>query len=92
MHWWQRLFSRKSQWSLVGQEYRIAFTLYSADAKREAEVREFRNKQVYLVERERIEGTTFRDRHPRTMVGPFPSPEEAEKFIVTTAWFNGRDA
>jgi hypothetical protein len=24
------------------------------------------------------------------MVGPFRSPEEAEKFIVATAWFRGR--
>jgi hypothetical protein len=76
--------------SLRGLEYRIAFKLYSEDGKHEAEVRDFSNGETYLVEREWVEGTTFADRHQGRMVGPFASAEDAEKFIVETAWFCGR--
>lgn len=48
-----------------------------------------RNGETYLVERERVEDTTFADRNPGRMVGPFSSPEAAEKFIVATPWFCG---
>jgi hypothetical protein len=76
--------------TLEGQEFRVAFNLYSSDGRREVEVREFRSGQTYLVERDLVEGTTFKDRHDGRMVGPFASPEVAEKFIVATAWFCGR--
>jgi len=91
MAWWDRLLKRKAQSPLTGQEYRVAFNLYSEDGKREAEVREFRSGETYITEREWVEGTTFRDRHSGRMVGPFASPEAAESFIVATAWFCGRD-
>ena len=77
--------------SLDGLEYKVAFKLYSDDGKREVEVRQFSNGETYLVEREWVEGTTFNDRHSGRMVGPFASPETAEKFIVSTAWFCGCD-
>lgn len=92
MGWWNRLLKRKTQSPLAGSEYRVVFNLYSKDGKREVEVREFRNDQVYLIEREWIEGTTFKDRHSGRMVGPFVSPKDAENFIVSTPWFCGRDA
>ena len=69
----------------------MAFNLYSVDGKREVEVREFSNGEIYLVEREWAEVTTFRDRHEGRMVGPFASTEMAENFIVATAWFCGRE-
>jgi hypothetical protein len=75
--------------SLQGQEYRSAFTLYSEDGRRAAEVLEFRNGETYLDEREWLEGTTFKNRHSGSLVGPFASPEDAEKFIVATPWFRG---
>jgi hypothetical protein len=75
--------------SLQGQEYRCAFTLYSDDGKRAVEVLEFRNGETYLDEQEWLEGTTFKNRHSGSLVGPFVSPEDAEKFIVATAWFRG---
>jgi hypothetical protein len=90
MVWWDRFLKRSAQSSLDGQEYRVACTLYSEDAKRVAEVREFRNGKTYLAEREWVEGTTFTDRHDGRLVGPFASPEKAERFIVATAWFCGR--
>jgi hypothetical protein len=64
-------------------------TLYSLDGKRAAEVLEFRNGETYLDEREWSEGTTFKNRHSGSLVGPFASPEDAEKFIVATSWFRG---
>jgi hypothetical protein len=73
-------------------EFRIACKLYDVDAGREVEVREFRNGEVYLVERERVDGEAFVDRHSGRMVGPFASAEAAEEFIVATAWFTGREA
>jgi hypothetical protein len=75
--------------SLQGQEYRSVSTLYSLDGKRAAEVLEFRNGETYLDEREWSEGTTFKNRHSGSLVGPFASPEDAEKFIVATSWFRG---
>jgi hypothetical protein len=72
---------------LIGLEFRVEFILYSVDGKRAAEVRAFSNGETYLSEEEWVEGTTFRNRHSGRMVGPFASPEEAEKFIVATAWF-----
>jgi hypothetical protein len=90
MPWWDRLLKRKSNSSLAGQEFRVACTLYSEDGKRAAELCEFRSGETYLRESEWVEGTTFKDRHSGRMVGPFASPEAAEKFIVTTAWFCGR--
>ena len=87
-----RLNTRKSPLPLAGSEYRIAFNLYSDDGKREVEVREFRDGKIYLVERDWVEGTSFKDRHLGRMVGPFASADEAEKFIVATSWFCGRDS
>jgi hypothetical protein len=75
--------------SLRGQEYRCAFTLYSEDGKRSAAVLEFANGETYLDEQEWFEGATFKNRHSGSLVGPFTSPEAAEKFIVATSWFRG---
>jgi hypothetical protein len=91
MAWWDKLLKREAKSPLAGQEYRGVFSLYSQDGKREAEVREFRNGEIYLAEREWVEGTTFQDRHSGRLVGPFASPEDAESFIVATAWFCGRN-
>ena len=66
-----------------------AFTLYSVDGKRAAEALEFRNGETYLDEKEWIEGATFTNRHSGSLVGPFDSPGDAEKFIVATSWFRG---
>lgn len=74
---------------LQGQEYRSLFKLYSKDGKRLAEVLEFESGQTYLDEQEWLAGTTFKNRHGSSLVGPFASPKDAEKFIVTTPWFRG---
>ena len=75
---------------LQGQEYRSAFKLYSLDGKRAADVLEFQNGETYIDELEWVEETTYKNRHSGSLVGPFASPEDAEKFIVATSWFNGR--
>lgn len=80
-----------SKVSLQGQEYRSAFTLYSADGKRAADVVEFRNGETYLDEQEWLEAAAFKNRHAGKLVGPFASPEDARKFIVATPWFRGDD-
>ena len=74
---------------LQGQEYRSLFILYSEDGKRAAEILEFQNGETYLDEQEWVEGTTFNNRHSGSLVGPFASPADAEKFIVATRWFRG---
>jgi len=90
MPWWDRLLGR--QQSLDGSSYRIAFSLYSEDAAREVEVREFSNGETYLVERERGADGQYVDRHSGRMVGPFASPGQAEAFIAGTPWFTGSAA
>jgi hypothetical protein len=75
--------------SLRGLKYKIEFNLYSEDGKREVEVRLFENRQAYIVERDQIDDGTYKARHSGSMVGPFESPEAAERFIVQTAWFTG---
>ena len=90
MRWWRRFLKAKSEASLNGQMFRVAAALYSQDGQREVEVREFRNGRTYLVERELGDSGTFVDRHSGSMVGPFKSPQTAEKFIVATDWFTGR--
>ncbi len=74
---------------LTGQEYRIAFILYSRDGKRAAEMREFTNGETYISEEEWVEGTTFENRHAGRMVGPFAFSADAETFIAATEWFCG---
>ena len=74
---------------LQGQEYRSVFILYSSDGKRAANILELQNGETYLDEQEWVEGTTFKNRHSGKLVGPFASPEVAEKFIVATPWFRG---
>jgi hypothetical protein len=91
MAWWQRLFARRAA-SIDGMEYRIESTLYSSDGKRAAELREFANGETYLLESESVEGDDFQPRHSGALVGPFASPELAERFITATAWFTGESA
>lgn len=90
MAWWKRILGWRAEASLRGLEYRIAFTLYSKDASRKVEIRQFSNGKTYMLEQE-AEGETFKDRHSGSMVGPFASPEAAERFIIATPWFRGED-
>jgi hypothetical protein len=76
---------------LYGQGYRVAFSLYSEDGKRAADICEFTHGETYLDEKEWVERTTFRNRHDGRLVGPFASSEDAERFIIKTAWFRGSD-
>lgn len=83
------MFKPAPQAGLHGSEYQTICTLYSPDGKRAAEVRVFANGETYLAESESAGGTTFVDRHSGSMVGPFKSPQHAERFIVGTSWFRG---
>ena len=91
MAWWNKVFKREAQSPIGGQRYRVVCSVYSRDGKRAAEVRQFRHGKTYLVEKEWVEATIFKDRHPGRMVGPFASPKAAETFVVATAWFCGGD-
>lgn len=86
-----RLLGRQVRPSPKGMTYRVPMTLYSADGKRCAEIREFSNGETYLLESDWVEATTFKERNGGRMVGPFQSPEHAERFIVATAWFTGQE-
>jgi hypothetical protein len=89
MDWWKKRFGGTSDKPLDGAKYQVVETLYSQDGKRSAEIRNFENGQVYLLESEWIDGAGFIERHEGRMVGPFRSPKHAEQFIVTTEWFRG---
>ncbi len=89
MKWLQRLAGKRGA-QLAGMHYRVGCTLYSADGKRAVEVREFANGETYLLESDWVEGTTFEPRHSGKLVGPFPSSEKAEQFIIATHWFIGQ--
>lgn len=90
MAWWTRLCRKGGDSSVEGQEFQVAFRLYSEDGNREVEVCEFRNGKTYLLERELDVSGIFVERHSGSMVGPFKSPKAAERFIIKTAWFEGR--
>lgn len=89
MTFWKRLLRKSSSPSLQGMRFQSNFTLYSSDGMRAAEVITFANGETYLRESELTEGQTFTGRHGGNLVGPFASPEAAERFIVATTWFNG---
>ncbi len=86
MTWWKRIFALKRRPS---SSYQVAFYLYSKDAKRGAEVREHNNGQIYYVEQEWVEGTTFRNRGTGQEIGPYRTTKEAESSAVASAWFVG---
>jgi hypothetical protein len=79
-----------SNTTLQGRVYRRAFTLYSPDGRRAANVLEVDTGETYVDELERADDSTFRNRHVGRLVGPFASPAEAESFIVASPWFCGR--
>lgn len=87
--WWRRLFRGRTTPTLANMAFTTFCVLYSADGKRQAEVLVFANGQTYLRESEQVDGGTFENRHGGSPVGPFASPEAAERFIVATAWFRG---
>jgi hypothetical protein len=91
MGWWGRFLRRRTASPSAGFEARAVFKLYSEDGRREAEVLELRDRKAYVIERDWVEGTMFKARHPGRPVGPFASVEAAEAFIVSTAWFCGRE-
>lgn len=88
--WRRRWVRRQSQRSLTGAEFRTVFKLCSEDGNRVAEVREFSDGATYLLESERGDSGLLEERHAGQMVGPFKSPADAERFIVSTVWFTGR--
>jgi hypothetical protein len=67
--------------------YEVPFRLYSKDGHKEIEVRVRRDGRAYFVEREWIEGTTFKDRGFGEEIGPFETPEAAEAAAVVRPWF-----
>lgn len=88
MGWWSRLLGRKSEAELRGARYRVAFIVYSPDGDRAAQVLHFAHGEAFLRECERIDGA-YVARHGGRLVGPFGSPEAAERYIVATPWFTG---
>lgn len=87
MAWWTRLFERGTKGPQPGDSFRVVRLLYSEDGRRGAEVREFSNGQTYLLEMEQTEPGRYAERHEGRLVGPFDSPEQAERFVTTTPWF-----
>jgi len=76
---------------IQGQEYRCKCKLYSPDGKRAVAILEFRHGGTYIDEQEWVGGTDFKNRHGGSLVGPFASAKDAERFIVSTSWFQGSE-
>ena len=89
MAWWHRLFSRTTRTPSGRLECQVAFCLYSKDGKRQVEVRVRRDARAYFVEREWVEGTTFKDRGRGEEIGPYETPEAAEAAAIARRWFFG---
>ena len=89
MVWWKRLLGKEAKSPIAEMLYRSERTLYSLDGKRAADIMEFANGKIYIRESELAEGADFQDRHSGNVVGPFASPDDAERFIVATSWFKG---
>jgi hypothetical protein len=87
MAWWHRLFSRKAGVATQNPAYEVPFRLYSKDGAKEVEVRVRRDGRAYFVEREWVEGTTFRDRGFGEEIGPYETPEAAEAAAAVRPWF-----
>ena len=87
MSWFGWLFSRNGRRS--ESDYTVAFELYNKNAKRGAQVRIYRDGRAYFVDREWVEGTTFKDRSGSALNGPYDTPVEAEKAAVSRPWFYG---
>ena len=91
MAWWNKVASRLGG-NLHGCKYRLSTTLYNLDTSRSAALLNFGFiRGTYVHEQELAEDGSYVDRHGGSLVGPFTSPKAAEKFIVATAWFAGRD-
>lgn len=90
--WWHRFFRPRMAAPSEYLEYRVPFCLYSRDGKRCVEVREHRDGTAYFVDREWVEGETFRDRGRGEEIGPYESPEAAEAAAVARPWFNGQNS
>ena len=88
MAWWHRFFRPKSGPLSEDLGYRVAFSLYNRNGTRCAEVRERRDGTAYFVDREHVEGTTFRDVGAGEEIGPYHSIEAAEAAAVSRPWFN----
>ena len=85
MAWWPRVFQRTTLPN--GLEYRVTLQIYSQDGKRCSEVRMHRDGTAFFVDRECIDGTTFRDRGQGEEIGPFPSPKAAKAAAESRPWF-----
>jgi hypothetical protein len=84
MAWWDRFFgSKKAQ--PTDLMVRDVCELYTEDASRGAKVLERRDGRFYYVERERVEGTIWKNRG--RLVGPYETAEAAEHAAVSCPWF-----
>ena len=92
MAWWNKLF-RRLHGTLEGRKYRTLTALYNLDASRSATLLDFGfTLGTYIKEQERRADGQYVDRFGGALVGPFRSPDLAERFIVRTDWFSGRDS
>ena len=89
MAWWHQFFRTKVAGPSERPAYQVAFCLYSKDGKREVEVRVRRDGRAYFVDREWVEGTTFKDREGGEESGPYETAEVAEAAAVVRPWFIG---
>jgi hypothetical protein len=67
----------------------VAFCLHGKDGKRGVEVPVQRDGRAYFLDREWVDGTTFKDRGRGEEIGLYESAEAAEAAAVVRPWFTG---
>ena len=88
MAWWRRFLPLRAGRVLADTDYFVPFRLYSKDGKRSVEMRVHRDGLAYFVDQEWVEGTTFKNRGRGEEIGPYETPEAAERAAVARSWFS----
>ena len=85
--WWRRLIFRMKAKALPPDvAYAVPFTLYSINAVRAVQVRARRDGFAYFMPQVHVGDQKFEDQGDE--VGPFDTPEDAERAAASGGWLS----